>query len=142
MRHLLPLIALPLAAACMSGPPSPQAQAAAADRQSEIDAELAQELAGKVAGTPVSCISTSRVRSSKNVGDQTLLYEVSANLVYRNDPVGGCSGLQYGRTLITRTPSTQLCAGDIARVADLQTGMETGSCAFSEWVPYRTAQGG
>ena len=142
MRHLLPLIALPLAAACMSVPPAPQAQAAAADRQAAIDAELAQELAGKVPGDPVSCINTSRIRSSKHIGDQTLLYEVSSKLVYRNDPVGGCNGLDFGRALITRTPSTQLCAGDIARVADLQTGMETGGCAFSKWVPYRTERGG
>lgn len=142
MRHLLPLIALPLLGACMSGPPSPEAQAAAADRQAEIDAEIARELAGKVPGDPVSCISINRVRSSKHIGDQTLLYEVSSNLVYRNDPVGGCNGLDFGRALITRTPSTQLCAGDIARVADLQTGMDTGSCAFSEWIPYRTERGG
>lgn len=137
MRFVLPLAAAALVAGCMSGPPSAQAEAAAADRQAAIDAELADALRGKVAGTPVSCINLRDIRSSRNIGEQTILYEMSSSLIYRNDPYGGCEGPDIGRTLITQIPSTRLCRGDIARVVDLQAGFESGSCSFGDFVPYR-----
>ncbi len=140
MRSLVSIAALALLSACANAD-TPEARAAAAERDAEIAAELDQKLAGLVPGEPVSCIQTSRVQSSDVVGERVLLYRVSRNLIYRNDPAGGCPGLDDGTALVTRTPSTQLCRGEIATVADLTAGITTGSCVFSEWVPYRRPEG-
>ena len=136
MRIILPFLAAGLAAGCMSGPPSERAQAAAAERDAEYSAELADALEGRVAGRPVSCINQRDIRSSKNIGERTILYD-TGSVIYRNDPPGGCEGPGLGKTLITRTPSTQLCRGDIARVVDLSIPTEYGSCSYSDFVPYR-----
>lgn len=137
MRLLAVTALAALAAGCTANPPSPQAQARAADRQAAIDAELADALKGKVAGKAVSCINLRDIQSSRNIGEQTILYEMSPRLTYRNDPPGGCKGPGLGRTLVTRTTTSQLCRGDIARVVDLQAGFEGGSCVYADFVPYR-----
>ena len=96
-----------------------------------------QWLGDKQAGPPVSCIPQRQIRSTHYVGDRTILYKVSNTLVYRNDPAGGCPGLNSSAALITRTPTGQLCRGDIAHVRDFGLGFSSGSCALSEFVPYR-----
>lgn len=140
MRHYVILAILPLLGACAMQD-TPEARAAAADREADIQAELAHELRGMSPGEPVSCISLPRITSSKVIGERVLLYKAGSNLVYRNDPVGGCPGLDDGSALITRTPGTRLCSGEIATVQDLRVGVPHGSCVFSEWVPYRKAKG-
>ncbi|QHL89823.1 hypothetical protein GVO57_02005 [Sphingomonas changnyeongensis] len=58
------------------------------------DAKIeAQWLAGKTAGKPVNCISLTEARSSRHVGDRTILYRVNSKLVYRNDPPGAARAL-------------------------------------------------
>ena len=96
-----------------------------------------QWLAGKQAGDPVSCIPHSRIRSTYYVGGQTILYKISSNLVYRNDPPGGCPGLDSNLALETRNPTGMLCAGEIAHVRDYSQGYSPGSCALAKFVPYR-----
>jgi hypothetical protein len=137
MRILLPFLALAALGGC-AGEPSPSEQAASARREAAASAELADALKGKVPGKPVSCINLRDIRSTKTIGDRTLLYETSSQLVYRNDPVGGCPASAPGRTLITRTPSTQLCRGDIVRVVDLTAGFDVGSCGLGDFTPYRS----
>ncbi|MBB5684358.1 DUF6491 family protein [Sphingobium boeckii] len=133
MRMFLPIMASLLVSACADVPPSPAAQA----RIDREEAKLAKALAGKVPGKPVSCITLRNVDSMQVYGERTLIYRINSKLSYRNDPYGGCPGLTNSRTLITRTPTGQLCRGDIARVADLVAGFETGSCALGDFVPYR-----
>lgn len=140
MRILLSVAPLALLAAC-ANPDTPEARAAAIEREAEVAEELAEKLRGLVPGEPVSCIQTTQVRSSDVIGERVLLYKVSSNLIYRNDPAGGCPGLDDSTALVTRTTSTQLCSGEIATVADLRAGFSTGSCVFSEWVPYRRPNG-
>jgi hypothetical protein len=98
----------------------------------------AQWLAGKVAGNPVDCISLTEARSSRNIGDRTILYRVNNKLIYRNDPPGGCPGLAPGSTVISQTPTTRLCRGDILTVRDMVAGFNSGSCTLGAFVPYRT----
>ncbi|HEX7740815.1 MAG TPA: hypothetical protein VF442_00040 [Sphingobium sp.] len=100
--------------------------------------KLETALAGKVAGEPVSCISRRPQSSLTAISDSVLLYRVSGNLVYRNDLIGSCAGLNRGDTLIVQTWGSQYCRGDMARSADLVTGMVTGSCALGSFTPYRT----
>lgn len=99
-----------------------------------------QWLAGKQAGEPVNCISQRRIQSTYYIGGETILYKISNNLVYRNDPPGGCPGLNSNLALETRTPTGLLCEGEIAHVRDYSLGFSSGSCALGKFVPYRKAK--
>ena len=81
--------------------------------------ELAAALDGKVAGKPVSCVSSFRGENLHAIGDHTLVYRVSKTLTYRNDLQGTCHGLRFGDTLVLRVTGSQYCRGDIARVVNL-----------------------
>lgn len=101
--------------------------------------ELERALAGKVAGEKVSCVYRDRQTNLTAISNNVLLYRVSRNLVYRNDLIGSCSGLERGDTLIIRTYGSQYCRGDMATSANLVSGIMTGSCALGDFTPYRNA---
>ncbi len=111
---------------------SPAVQARAAAYSVELD----KALEGKVAGKSRSCIDLRSANSTQQIGDRTILYKVSKKLVYRNDPIGGCSGLGRDRALVTRLYSTQLCRGDVVTPTDLTTGFSAGACPLGDFVPY------
>lgn len=100
-------------------------------------AALERALAGKVASEPVSCVVRQPAADLTAISDSVLLYRVSSRLVYRNDLIGSCSGLGRGDTLVVQTSGSQYCRGDIARSADLPTGMVTGGCALGSFIPFR-----
>lgn len=108
----------------------------AAVRDADVQAKLDKQLAGLVPGKPETCISQFPQKQSSGYGD-TILYRVNNGLVYRSDTNGGCSGIARGDVLVTRTPSGQLCRGDIAQTFDQQSRFPTGSCSFGDFVPYR-----
>ena len=133
MKATLATLTLLMLGACATGP-EPRAQL---DPREEK--ELAEALKGKVAGTPISCVTN---RSSANlhaIGDQTLIYRVSKNLTYRNDLIGRCPGLGRGDTLVMQVWGDQYCRGDLAHAVDLFSGIPGGSCALGDFVPYTTA---
>lgn len=102
-------------------------------------ARLDKAIAGKVAGTPVSCAG--RVGSSDRlevISDGVLLYRANRNLVYVNRLSGQCNGISRGDTLLLKPTLSQYCSGDIARSVNLSVGMTVGSCALGDFVPYRT----
>lgn len=100
-------------------------------------AEIADALKGLTAGEPRSCIDQTRVTNVRKF-EGTILYLYSPREIYRNDVKGGCSGLRYGDTIVSRTPTTQLCRGDIIRtVTPSNPSMPSGSCALGEFVPYK-----
>lgn len=99
-----------------------------------------QWLAGKEPGPAVTCIPQRQIRSTYYIGGETVLYRMNNNVVYRNDPPGGCPGLNSNLALETRTPTGMLCSGDIAQVRDYTQGFSAGSCALGQFVPYRKTQ--
>ncbi|HEY9580666.1 MAG TPA: hypothetical protein VIR65_12475 [Rhizorhapis sp.] len=101
-------------------------------------ATLTKALEGKVAGKPQSCMSMIPRADLQVISDDVLLYKIGRT-VYVNRMMGNCSGLTNGRTLVSNVWGSQVCRGDIARVADLNVGMITGSCAFGDFVPYSPA---
>lgn len=136
MRFLIPFAAVALAGCASAN--SPEVAAARAERDARDEAALAKALAGKVqSGSPQSCITLHMVRSSKTIGNRAVIYDMGGGLVYVNNLQGGCVGLDDRNALITRTPTSQLCRGDIATVADLTAGITTGSCVFGDFIPYR-----
>ena len=134
MRIVLPLSALAIAA--LAGPSIARTEAYEA-RQSREQERLEKALAGKAPGKPTSCIPITQVRSTSYFGNRTILYRMNSKLVYRNDPAGGCPGMNRYTALVTRTPTGQLCAGDIAFVRDFSANFTSGACSLGEFVPYR-----
>lgn len=128
MRRLA-LIPLALAAAsCASVPVQPTA---------EDQAVLAEELRGRTADDPVSCVSqTSLGGGNRSVGEGVILFEGRSGRLYVNRPRGGCPVLGRDRALVTQSTSSQLCRGDIARVVDLFSNIDYGSCVLGEFTPY------
>jgi hypothetical protein len=102
--------------------------------------KLDKALAGMTPGKPVDCISSFPSSNLTVISGSVLLYRVSGRLIYRNDLIGGCPGLNRGDTLITKSFGSQLCRGDIARSADLNVGIPTGACALGSFTPYRKAK--
>ena len=76
------------------------------------------------------------------IDDGTVVFK-NGRTVYRNDFQGGtCSNLGRGDyALVTKTPGSGLCRGDIADVRDLSAGMSVGSCVLGDFVPYTTPRG-
>lgn len=127
----LALTLLPLAACTQTTAGEPRLS----DREAR---DLARALDGKVPGEPQSCITSYRGSDLRALGDNTLIYKVNKDLVYRNTLNGPCSGLSMGDTLVLRRVTSQYCRGDIATVVNLPSGTQTGSCALGDFVPYRT----
>lgn len=108
-------------------------------RTPKAEAALAKALAGKVAGKPVDCLPPLRTNGMTVIDENTILFRRNSNLVYRNDPPGGCSPLSQGRfALVTKTPGSGLCRGDIAQVVDTVSRLPAGACALGAFVPYTT----
>ena len=133
MKNLAALSLAAFAAACT---------ASAADAPSEMSAvaqsKLTEELRGRVAGTPVSCVSQRELRGNRSVGEGAIIFDgPSRNVIYVNRPPAGCPELNFSRALITRTTTNQLCRGDIATVFDTASGIQFGSCGLGDFTPYR-----
>jgi hypothetical protein len=123
---LIAVSASACAASAMTEPRTPKAEKT-----------LQRELAGKVAGAPVSCVPPFRTGDMTIVDDNTVLFRASRNRVYRNDPPGGCSPMSWGGyALVTRSISAQLCRGDIVQIVDVGSGQIAGSCALGDFIPY------
>lgn len=135
MRILLPLVSAALLLGTACTPTDGQLQAEA-DRAAGARAALDRELAGLTPGQPQSCIEQSRVRSSRGFGD-TIVYQGLGRDRYVTRTSGGCE--QYSSNqgyIVTRTPSTSLCRGDIATVIDRTSRQQIGACSFGDFVPY------
>jgi hypothetical protein len=130
MKAVIAPLALLALSACATGP-APVGKLS--DREAK---DLAKALDGKVAGTPVSCVSTNKGENLRAIGDRTLIYRVSSKLVYRNDLIGACTGLRFGDTLVMEVFGSRYCRGDMARSVNLYSGAQTGSCALGDFVPY------
>jgi hypothetical protein len=90
-----------------------------------------------VAARPISCLPHYNANDMIVIDDGTVVFK-SGRTVYRNDFQGGtCSNLGRGHyALVTRTPGSGLCRGDIAEVRDISDGISVGSCVFGDFVPY------
>ncbi|HVR89788.1 MAG TPA: hypothetical protein VHG29_01685 [Novosphingobium sp.] len=97
--------------------------------------ELAKLLEGRVAGTPVSCISTFG-HSNLRVLDNTALVYGSGRTIYVNVP-DNPDVLDDDDVLVTRQFGSQLCRMDIVNVVDRAGGFYRGFVGLNDFVPYR-----
>jgi hypothetical protein len=63
------------------------------------EAQLQEEIAGKVAGAPVDCIDVSRIRSSRVISGTAIVYQVGRT-TYVNVPASGARSLRPWDTLV------------------------------------------
>ena len=107
------------------------------DAGMDTETKLAKALRGyEQAGPAMSCVSQRSLGGNKSVGDAILFHGTTGRL-YVNRPAGGCPSMNLGRSLVTRTTSSQLCRGDIATVVDPVSGATYGGCGLGDFVPYK-----
>ena len=100
-------------------------------------AALDDALAGRVAGEPRSCVRQQDVRNSRSAGGDTILFDGPGGVVYANRTSGSCPRILPWHALSHRTSGTNMCAGELIRVFDPQSGVEYGGCSLGAFVPYR-----
>ena len=126
-----PFVTLPLAAflfGCVAQEP--------VELSRETRSRLDEAVAGRAAGPPQACVSQRDLRASHTLGEGAVLFEGPGTLIYVNRTSGGCN-TDFGRSLVTRTPSNQLCRGDIVRSVEPVSGTDWGSCTLGDFTPYR-----
>lgn len=93
-------------------------------------------LAGRVAGKPTSCINQTQIDDSHLYPDGRILYRMRGGPDYLNAAGPGCATNAISPVMVSSTPSTQLCRGDILRIVDATSRMFYGSCGLADFVPY------
>ena len=106
------------------------------DRTAAPDPKLEKALAGKVAGTPQTCLSLIDARDSQTFDNGTILYRAGRNVTYRND-LNGCSQLTWNAYPVFDVRGSQICRGDIVRIVDRSGSGVMGACSVGDFVPYR-----
>lgn len=132
MRILLPSLLL-LATACT---PTARDMDRQADAQAGARSALDEELVGLVPDRPQACVQTRLLQGGLAAYGDTLVYRVNAREKYVNRTSGGCEQVANDSYLVTRTPSTQLCRGDIATAVSRTSNVFSGSCGLGDFVRY------
>ena len=125
IRILASLPLFVLAASCASMPPG-----------RDDSADLARELAGKVAEKPRSCIPLDDARSAK-VFDDAILYRASRRVSYVN-AAKGCRSFDTDPIFVNEVRGSQLCRGDVVRLVSRSGGIPGPFCILGDFTPYRT----
>lgn len=134
---------LTLSAGAIAGcTPSGTADAGANGLTPKQAKTLEKQLAGKVAGEPVSCLPSYRTTDTIRVSDNILLYRSGGKLVYRNDLKGSCPGLaRDSDIMVVEQFGSQVCNGDFFHLVDRSSGIRGPTCVFGDFVPYREPAG-
>lgn len=132
MKQLL--LALPLLlAACGANVAEDSVQTVKA--QTRLD----QLLAGKTPGRTNSCVSRIDSQRQTVIDERTILFRPAAgnSRVFRSDLSPACPRLDRNSTIIRRSTSSSICAGEIFEVRDSGTQFSYGSCTFGPFTEYR-----
>lgn len=111
------------------------ATAGAQTRAERGEAQLQKMLEGRVAGEPVSCITTMG-RDRLRVIDETAVVYDGGRTIYVARPTDRRQLSRNDVLVIERTSGTQLCTMDIIRTIDRSTGFRTGAVFLEPFVPY------
>jgi hypothetical protein len=100
-------------------------------------AAFAQEIAGRVAGAPQTCINTNRVQNLRVIDGQTLAYD-DGPTVWVNRLAARCPAIEPLNTVIVEPKlGSQYCSGDHIRGLEPGAIIPGPTCFLGEWVPYR-----
>lgn len=131
-RSMLGVVVALTAVACT---PTPSQRLAQQQADAAAAVSVEKELAGLTPSRSSSCMPRFPSSQVKAYGP-TLIYTVGRGLKYRTDTAGGCERVGRGDILITRSPQSQLCQGDIATTVDSASRTFSGSCSFGPFVRY------
>jgi hypothetical protein len=98
--------------------------------------QLDRLLAGRTAGEPRTCIPLYPSNDSTTISRIGIVYDVGGTR-YLTRFQGGCQQLDDDRILVTQTPMTQICRGDLANVWTRNPAMFVGTCTYGDFVPYK-----
>ena len=110
--------------------------AAAEGGPAESEADLTRELAGRTAGEPRDCVSTSTGANLVPRGRQTLVYE-SGDTIWVNRLRAECPGMRELSQLIVEVNGSQYCRGDRFRTREPGTSIPGPICVLDRFTPYR-----
>ena len=96
---------------------------------------LAKRLEGRVAGTPVDCISMPQISSSQIYDKTAIVYDAGRTL-YVQRPKVGAESLDDDDVLVTKLTSSQLCSIDTIQLHDRSGGFWRGFVGLDKFVPY------
>ncbi len=129
------LIVLPLLIAGCAV--TPAQQQAIDERAAVTQDRLAAALADYTPGATTTCLPVILHSQPSKAYGATILFGSRTGRFYRSDTSGGCEGAGRNDALITSTPQSRLCSGDIARTVNLVSGTPTGSCSLGPFTEYR-----
>ena len=135
MTWVAAVTALALAPGLAGCAQTPQQQLATQEANAAAATALAKDLAGLTPDRSSSCMPRYPTTQVKAYGP-TIVYTVSRGLKFRSDTAGGCERVGRGDILITRSPQSQLCQGDIATTVDSASRTFSGSCSFGPFIRY------
>lgn len=130
-RHWSPV----LHALCATGFALVGATPAEAKPRLTGEQQLAKMLEGKVAGTPVDCITLHTIDST-TVIDKTAVVYKSGRTYYVQRPRAGADQLDDDDILVTRLTTSELCSIDTVQLHDRVTGFWHGFLTLDKFVPY------
>lgn len=90
-------------------------------------------------GSATNCIALHRVRSTRIIAGEGIVYQMAGRKALINRPRHGGSRLSRHQILITRMRGPMLCAGDIVHLADSLPGMTTGFVSLGRFEAYPPA---
>ena len=97
--------------------------------------QLAKLLEGRVAGTPVNCISLFDSRDQRVI-DKTAIVYGSGSTIYVNRP-DNARNLDRDDVLVQTIRGSQVCNLDIVRLHDRTSQFYNGFVGLEKFVPYR-----
>jgi hypothetical protein len=132
MRSISLLIAGTILASCTAAPPPAMTRSPSGERAYQ------SLLAGKVPGTPISCLPDYNANDMSVIDGQTLGFRVGTGTTYIVHLGPGCDLLGSGNyALLSRQfGNAQLCRGDIQQVVDTLNHINVGSCTITDIIPY------
>jgi hypothetical protein len=96
----------------------------------------ADELAGRLAGAPQSCVPSLPNESLRVLNSSTIAFGFGST-IYINHFGAPCPGVEQLNTLIVDVQTDRYCRGD--RVRGLEPGaiIAGPTCILGDWIPYR-----
>lgn len=98
--------------------------------------DLAQTLAGRLAGKPQSCVPIQSTSNLSVIDAATLGYG-SGRAIYINRIGGPCPGVRELSTIIIDVHGSEYCRGDHFRAVEMAGSIPGPICVLGDWVPYR-----